>query len=1080
MRKIFFVLVCCMACVLATASPITAEQAREAAAKFLNRKVTARRAAQQTALHQPMAFDTAADGQPMVYAVNIGQDEGFVLVSGSDLGDEIIGYCDHGTFNELSMPENMRSWLTAYAEGLRQMEAAGMKPSHRAQRVRPAKNSIKPMLATQWNQDDPYNAMCPIVKGNRTFTGCTITATAQVLYYHKWPASTLETIPAYNPTNPDFTQLPALEPTTFDWSRMYPSYKYKEDGTEVAKLMIYLGTAAKGNYTEKNTGANLTEMTNALKKYFGYSSDAKHIFRSNFSYEQWVDMLYEELAARRPVLFTGYSVRAGHTFVLDGYDEEDFFHVNWGWGGSSDGYFKVVTLNNTEESGTGSGGDINEAYSMTQSAVFGLQPSKSPEVQKPAALTVNDAKLYKYTDSNYNYNVIGYESSSPFFKSGYYFYAAAGVSNYTGSPRAFDIGVRLTKNDGSVTRDYEWKLYNNKNYNEGAGYTNDNMAKDAVYFNPVTDAALTDGDYTIYFISKESEATEWQLDENAQYYSVSMRLDHAHKQATYYVPNIELTAENVIIPGSHAKVGEPFVITLTAKNTGTKPYHNIIGLKDKDISENAFVAGGTFDIEAGQQKDITINYIPKDAGEKHLMLMAASDITLKDNINIVVEQSDKNSLVDLTFSQQMANAEGAEVIGPTALVDVTVTNNNDKSYKGFVFLGTWEWDVAGNGCDEYTMKEVEIEAHGKKVVRFISKALKDGEKYSFTTGYYKGENPIHDLSQKENYYTTVSYYTVYDADGKASNFKSKGASITLTAKQCAIDMRNATGIANINVNANPNALIFANSDTDIKGNNIVKDMKGENIVLTDGYPFFNPFDFEARQVTYTRMPDIYCKTVQGNTTGWSTLTLPFAATGCQTEKSTLNWATKTAYGHLWVAEFSQENGNMMTFDYPGATLDAYRPYLFGVPGKSFGESSLEGEAITFYSLNAVMPASGKAVTTIDLYKMVGTVGGVADKADIYLLNAEGTAFVRSTASASPFRAYFAPTSPMAQDTQLDFIIVDNTTGIRNVNGNENENGNADWYDLQGRRVSHSPSSLQPSRSTLKKGIYIVNGKKVIR
>ncbi len=69
---------------------------------------------------------------------------------------------------------------------------------------------------------------------------------------------------------------------------------------------------------------------------------------------------------------------------------------------------------------------------------------------------------------------------------------------------------------------------------------------------------------------------------------------------------------------------------------------------------------------------------------------------------------------------------------------------------------------------------------------------------------------------------------------------------------------------------------------------------------------------------------------------------------------------------------------------------------------------------------------------------------------------------------------------MAQDTQLDFIIVDNTTGIRNVNGNENENGNADWYDLQGRRVSHSPSSLQPSRSTLKKGIYIVNGKKVIR
>ena len=90
----------------------------------------------------------------------------------------------------MTMPDNMRAWLTAYSEELRQMEAEGMKPSRRAQQTRPAKNAIKPMLVTQWDQGNPYNAMCPMVKGKRSYTGCTITATAQVLYYYKWPAST--------------------------------------------------------------------------------------------------------------------------------------------------------------------------------------------------------------------------------------------------------------------------------------------------------------------------------------------------------------------------------------------------------------------------------------------------------------------------------------------------------------------------------------------------------------------------------------------------------------------------------------------------------------------------------------------------------------------------------------------------------------------------------------------------------------------------------------------------------------------------------------------------------------------------
>ena len=71
----------------------------------------------------------------------------------------------------------------------------------------------------------------------------------------------------------------------------------------------------------------------------------------------------------------------GHQFIVDGYDGNGLFHMNWGWGGMSDGYF-VLSLANPDELGAG-GGTSTDGYSMDQHAIIGLKPGTAGEVEIP-------------------------------------------------------------------------------------------------------------------------------------------------------------------------------------------------------------------------------------------------------------------------------------------------------------------------------------------------------------------------------------------------------------------------------------------------------------------------------------------------------------------------------------------------------------------------------------------------------------------------------------------------------------------------------------------------------------------------
>ena len=338
---------------------------------------------------------TKAQAMPY-YVFNTNDDNGFVIVSGDDRTAEILAYSDKGRFNADEIPDNMRAWLRYYAHVIGSLEStSSVKASSTTlydNGLREANSAISPLLSCTWNQGSPYYDRCPLVEGRRCCTGCVCTAAVQVMYYHQWPKSATTNISEHSFTynNRRYTEN-ELPPVVFDWKSMNDSYRDGQSdhsATAVAVLMQYVGQAIKSNYGPNGTSSSFTEVENALKNNFGYDGNVQHLFRNNYSNEAWESLIYRELAERRPVLYAGTSSGGAHAFVCDGYDGNGLFHINWGWGGMCNGYFKLSVLNPDDNSGMGASSS-SDGYSMNQDVLIGIQPP-SKHTDNPVATFYSD------------------------------------------------------------------------------------------------------------------------------------------------------------------------------------------------------------------------------------------------------------------------------------------------------------------------------------------------------------------------------------------------------------------------------------------------------------------------------------------------------------------------------------------------------------------------------------------------------------------------------------------------------------------------------------------------------------------
>ena len=361
---------------------ISRDAAAQRAAEYLDGLTTNRHLAPVTAaarLAPARARTAGTSDAPAYYVFSRGEGQGYVIATADDQAEAVLCYTDDGDFDYATLPDNMREWLDHY-EGqlmeLRRISKTGADGRARApQRAAavPTHPAIPELMTTRWNQNAPYNDECPLyTDGKRCVTGCVATAMAQVMYHQRAKSvdKTTKAIPAYNTGEIQVPGIPKGSP--LDWDNM------RDDGgttakqkLAVAQLMHYCGVSVEMGYTSSESGAFSYRVAEALQDYFGYGSNTKYVQRYNYSSTEWDALLYNELAHGNPVYLSGYNSSAGHAFVCDGYNGKRQFHINWGWGGSSNGYF---LLNNLTPGSQGIGGS-SSGYNEGQDAVIGAVPA---------------------------------------------------------------------------------------------------------------------------------------------------------------------------------------------------------------------------------------------------------------------------------------------------------------------------------------------------------------------------------------------------------------------------------------------------------------------------------------------------------------------------------------------------------------------------------------------------------------------------------------------------------------------------------------------------------------------------------
>ena len=385
MKKLFLLIITLFISQVSLAGEVTEEQAMQKAQKFFKDKQIKSKNLRRAA----RAGQQPSDAHEDYYVFNAENNGGFVIISGDDRTEEILGYADSGSLDIDNLPPNLKGWLEGYSKQIDVIRQNNYSEKTTTRRSPSAhKVAIEPLITTKWGQGNPYNGQCPVVDGKHCVTGCVATAMAQVMYYHKWPQQSCEEIPAYTTATKQI-QMNALPPTTFKWDAMKSKYWEGEQGESadaVAELMRYCGQAVEMNYTIDESGA--FEMPRHLIQYFGYSKNAKYITMSQYTITQWEDILYKELSEGRPMLYGGANLNSAHEFICDGYDGDGYFHFNWGWNGEANGFYQLSILYRT----------IWAGYVYGQTAIIGLEPEKG-EIAIPYVYGYNGGGV---TQTNYS------------------------------------------------------------------------------------------------------------------------------------------------------------------------------------------------------------------------------------------------------------------------------------------------------------------------------------------------------------------------------------------------------------------------------------------------------------------------------------------------------------------------------------------------------------------------------------------------------------------------------------------------------------------------------------------------------
>ena len=315
-------------------------------------------------------------------AVYNSKGRGFVIIAKDDDFAPVLGYSDTDYDTDV-MPCGLKWWMSQVEKSLETRKA-------HAQTYQPAvyaSSTATNFITTSWNQQAPYNTLCPKIDGVAAPTGCVATAMAQIMYYYQYPATSKGTgiysVTTYKDKNDKegTTKWDKLElGHTYEWTKMKNKYLRPTGDTDnaVAKLMRDAGAASRMNYQAEASGTIKWYAAKGFAENFRYDSLAISCLQRDFYTDaEWMEMVRKEMEAKQPVLYCGSDeIDGGHAFLLDGIQEDGKVHVNWGWGKSGDGWFDIDVLRPNITGFTG------EGFNIGQSMVLGFKKQETPSADE--------------------------------------------------------------------------------------------------------------------------------------------------------------------------------------------------------------------------------------------------------------------------------------------------------------------------------------------------------------------------------------------------------------------------------------------------------------------------------------------------------------------------------------------------------------------------------------------------------------------------------------------------------------------------------------------------------------------------
>ena len=812
MRKTYLLLFVLFASIVAMAGPITPDEARQK----ITKQMSSRRSAavlQDLRLVATSHYQAQDDVMsPSYYVFNVGDGQGYVIAGADDRIPAVLGYSDRGTFDPEHMPVNMQAWLKGYNA---QMEYLNQHPEAAAPKRTVNGSSIEPLLASEWNQGNPYNSLCPMDGDKRSVTGCVATAMAQVMFFWKYPNYTVADIPGYTTSTKGLTVSAIAAGAAIDWDNMLPKYNGSETDAQieaVASLMLMCGTAVQMNYTSGSSGAVTRRVADSWKDYFDYDAATNYENRSKYRLAAWNQKVYDELKAGRPVLYDGQSSGGGHAFVIDGYGGDDYFHVNWGWGGGSNDYFLLSILDSDSNSGIGASSS-SDGYSFDQGAVFGAQPNTGVSPIVTPILTTSEVR----TDFA---EVSRTDVTEDFLAS-----ASANCWNYTGATHTFEVGYGVFDTEGQLLKAVaaDWTQELDPSY----GFS-------SLTFTIPFGANVSSGTYYLKPISREAGSETWyaNLGTETNYLTATI----SDNTLTVMAPKFDLTGS--VDASGKMEVGVPLTLTATITNNGTL-YNGQLFLLVGGTSKENMVGGRHFDIDPGATETIDFTFTPKTAGANDIYICTREyysgsyDYTPFITGSVTIDAASEATLTMTPKTKNAVREDNQWVVKESkAVVSIDVTNTGSTDYDNDVIVKLYKLTNGNQGSPAGTFKKgIQLAAGASTTAEVELTGLEDGATYFYYVYYMSAGEEVQGYQYSPIFVVKIegeeppqeetAYYLVSDLNEWSTTDKSyaftklddgKTWEITFPGSTSDIYLKVAPGSAYDNQETFWNNLLCADSD----------------------------------------------------------------------------------------------------------------------------------------------------------------------------------------------------------------------------------------------------------------------------